>query len=172
MSQFNVHKWKNSQLLKEAGLLNENQVSQVAKAIDNAISSVDDSLSYKVLASAVAKILKDEYGSHNFGPFMETLKSELSIEEAQYGSSYGYTDDELRGTDFSDEFKEKFDVKAFVDDNKVEIIQRSDIDDDVFEEMIKFIEDKGYTVDRKQSEKTYDYDPVERDFYPRIKFSK
>ena len=163
MSQFNVHKWKNSQLLKEAGLLNENQVSQVAKAIDNAISSVDDSLSYKVLASAVAKILKDEYGSHNFGPFMEVLKGELSMEESL---------NEASKTDFSDEFKEKFDVKAFVDDNKVEIIQRGDIDDDVFEEMIKFIEDKGYTVDRKQSEKTYDYDPGERDFYPRIKFSK
>ena len=37
---------------------------------------------------------------------------------------------------------------------------------------VKFIEGKGYTVDRKQSEKTYDYDPGERDFYPRIKFSK
>ena len=163
MNQFNVHKWKNSQLLKEAGLLNENQVSQVAKAIDGAISSIDDSLSYKVLASAVAQILKDEYGSHNFGPFMEVLKGELSMEESL---------NEASKTDFSDEFKEKFDVKAFVDDNKVEIIQRSDIDDDVFEEMIKFIEDKGYTVDRKQSEKTYDYDPGERDFYPRIKFSK
>ena len=144
-------------------MLNENQVSQVAKAIDNAISSVDDSLSYKVLASAVAQILKDEYGSHNFGPFMEVLKGELSMEESL---------NEASKTDFSDEFKEKFDVKAFVDDNKVEIIQRGDIDDDVFEEMIKFIEDKGYTVDRKQSEKTYDYDPGERDFYPRIKFSK
>lgn len=144
-------------------MLNENQVSQVAKAIDNAISSVDDSLSYKVLASAVAKILKDEYGSHNFGPFMEVLKGELSMEESL---------NEASKTDFSDEFKEKFDVKAFVDDNKVEIIQRGDIDDDVFEEMIKFIEGKGYTVDRKQSEKTYDYDPGERDFYPRIKFSK
>ena len=163
MNQFNVHKWKNSQLLKEAGLLNENQVSQVAKAIDGAISSIDDSLSYKVLASAVAQILKDEYGSHNFGPFMEVLKGELSMEESL---------NEASKTDFSDEFKEKFDVKAFVDDNKVEIIQRSDIDDDVFEEMIKFIEGKGYTVDRKQSEKTYDYDPGERDFYPRIKFSK
>ncbi len=144
-------------------MLNENQVSQVAKAIDNAISSVDDSLSYKVLASAVAKILKDEYGSHNFGPFMEILKGELGMKESL---------SEASKTDFSDEFKEKFDVKAFVDDNKVEIIQRGDIDDDVFEEMIKFIEDKGYTVDRKQSEKTYDYDPGERDFYPRIKFSK
>ena len=82
MNQFNVHKWKNNQLLKEAGLLNENQVSQVAKAIDGAISSIDDSLSYKVLASAVAQILKDEYGSHNFVSFMETLKDELGMEES------------------------------------------------------------------------------------------
>ena len=218
MSQFSTNKWLKNQYLKEANLY-ESQADLAAKAIDQAISGVDESLGYKDFAKAIATILKNEYGTHNFNPFMEVLHAELgikeslneskgaknyfddlkfnyqkafryleedekeeykqlaknffsSIKEAQYGSGYGYTNDELRGTDFSDEFKEKFDVKAFVDDNKVEIIQRGDIDDDMFEEMIKFIEGKGYTVDRKQSEKTYDYDPGERDFYPRIKFSK
>ena len=162
MNQFNVHKWKNNQLLKEAGLLNENQVSQVVKAIDSAISSVDDSLSYKVLASAVAQILKDEYGSHNFGPFMEVLHAELGIEESL---------NEEKG-DFNDEFKKKFNVRASLSSDKIEVLERNDIDEDTFEEMIRFIEDKGYTVDSKQSDRFYDEDPGERSFYPRIKFSK
>ena len=162
MNQFNVHKWKNSQLLKEVGLLNENKVSQVAKAIDGAISSIDDSLSYKVLASAVAQILKDEYGSHNFVPFMETLKDELGMEESLNESE----------ADFVDEFKKKFNVRASLSSDKIEVLERDDIDEDTFEEMIRFIEDKGYTVDRKQSDRFYDEDPGERSYYPRIKFSK
>ena len=143
-------------------MLNENQVSQVAKAIDNAISSVDDSLSYKVLASAVAQILKDEYGSHNFVPFMETLKDELGMEESLNESE----------ADFVDEFKKKFNVRASLSSDKIEVLERNDIDEDTFEEMIRFIEDKGYTVDSKQSDRFYDEDPGERSFYPRIKFSK
>ncbi len=162
MSQFSTNKWLKNQYLKEANLY-ESQADLAAKAIDQAISGVDESLGYKDFAKAIATILKNEYGTHNFDPFMEVLHAELGMKESL---------NEASKTDFSNEFKEKFDVKAFVDDNKVEIIQRGDIDDDVFEEMIKFIEDKGYTVDRKQSEKTYDYDPGERDFYPRIKFSK
>jgi len=143
-------------------LLNENQVSQVAKAIDGAISSIDDSLSYKVLASAVAQILKDEYGSHNFVSFMETLKDELGMEESL---------NEEKG-DFNDEFNSKFDVRASLSSDKIEVLKRDDIDEDTFEEMIRFIEDKGYTVDSKQSDRFYDEDPGERSFYPRIKFSK
>jgi hypothetical protein len=34
------------------------------------------------LAQAIATILKDEYGSHNFGPFMKVLHAELGIEES------------------------------------------------------------------------------------------
>jgi hypothetical protein len=162
MNQFNVHKWKNNQLLKEAGLLNENQVSQVVKAIDSAISSVDDSLSYKVLASAVAQILKNEYGSHNFDPFMEVLHAELGIDKSLNESE----------ADFANEFKEKFDVRTSLTSDKIEVLEREDIDEDTFEEMIKFIEDKGYTVDRKQSDRYHEVEPGERDFFPRIKFSK
>jgi hypothetical protein len=62
--------------------LNENVAAQAAKAIDDAITSVDDSLSYKDFALAVAAILKDEYGSHNFGPFMKVLHAELGMNES------------------------------------------------------------------------------------------
>ena len=62
--------------------LTENKAAQAAKAMDDAIASVDDSLSYKDFALAVAAILKDEYGSHNFGPFMEVLHAELGMNES------------------------------------------------------------------------------------------
>jgi len=62
--------------------LNENKAAEAAKAMDDAISSVDDSLSYKDFALAVAAILKDEYGSHNFNPFMEILHAELGMNES------------------------------------------------------------------------------------------
>lgn len=60
--------------------LNENAPA-VAKAINDAIESVDENLSYKDFALAVAAILKDEYGSHNFAPFMEILHAELGLKE-------------------------------------------------------------------------------------------
>lgn len=52
---------------------------KLAKEIDKAIVKIDDSMSYEDFALAVGKILKDEYGSHNFGPFMEILHKDLGI---------------------------------------------------------------------------------------------
>jgi len=49
--------------------------------MDQAIAGVDESLSYSDFAKAVATILKDEYGAHNFNPFMEVLHAELGINE-------------------------------------------------------------------------------------------
>ena len=162
MSKFDQSKWRKNQLLEEAGVLNENQVSQVFKAINDAISSIDDSLSYKVFAVAIAQILKEEYGTHNIKPFMKVLHDELGMNESL---------NEEKG-DFNDEFKKKFNVRASLSSDKIEVLERDDIDEDTFEEMIRFIEDKGYTVDRKQSDRFYDEDPGERSYYPRIKFSK
>ena len=81
MSQFNTGKWFKNQYLKEANL-NENKADLAAKAIDQAIAGVDESLGYSDFAKAVATILKDEYGAHNFNPFMEVLHAELGIEES------------------------------------------------------------------------------------------
>ena len=161
MSQFSANKWLKNQYLKEANLYEE-KADLASKAINQAIAGVDDSLSYKDFALAIAQILKDEYGSHNFSPFMEVLHAELGMNESL---------NEEKG-DFNDEFNSKFDVRASLSSDKIEVLERDDIDEDTFEEMIRFIEDKGYTVDRKQSDRFYDEDPGERSFYPRIKFSK
>jgi len=43
---------------------------------------IDDSMSYTDFANAVASILIDEYGTHNFTPFMEVLHARLGMNEA------------------------------------------------------------------------------------------
>jgi len=81
MSNFDTTKWFKNQYFKEAGLT-ESVAAQAAKAIDDAILAIDDSMHYEDFAKAVAIILKSEYGSHLFDPFMEVLHAELGIEES------------------------------------------------------------------------------------------
>ena len=81
MSEFNVSSWLKDQYLNEAGL-GSTKSQKLALAINSAIMEIDDSLSYKDLADAVAAILIEDYGTHNFNPFMERLQSKLSAEEA------------------------------------------------------------------------------------------
>ena len=80
MDNFNVTKWNLQRYKTNAGL-NESKSDLAAKAIDQAIAGVDESLGYSDFAKAVATILKDEYGAHNFNPFMEVLHAELGINE-------------------------------------------------------------------------------------------
>ena len=80
MDNFDTSKWLKKQYLAEAGII-ESKADLAAKAMDQAIAGVDESLSYKDFALAVAKILKNEYGAHNFNPFMEVLHAELGINE-------------------------------------------------------------------------------------------
>jgi hypothetical protein len=81
MDNFDTSKWLKKQYLAEAGII-ESKADLAAKAMDQAIAGVDESLSYKDFALAVGKILKDEYGAHNFGPFMEVLHAELGMNES------------------------------------------------------------------------------------------
>jgi len=102
MKNFDAHKWFKSQYLKEsddpkigaeleAGMFGtgvaENEGSnsksqQLASAIDSAMVKIDDSMSYKDFAEAVASILINEYGTHNFNPFMEVLHARLGMDES------------------------------------------------------------------------------------------
>lgn len=158
---FDTTKWFKQQYLSEAGLL-ENASDKTATVISKAIETVDKNLSYKDFALAVAKILKDEYGSQNFDPFMEVLHSELGIKE------YLNENKESLGKEFSEEFK----VLANSDEDSITIRTKDIIEDPTAERMINWIESKGYTVDRKRSNFDYDYEPGERDFWPRIRFNK
>lgn len=63
-----------------AHYLSESKESDaLAKGINKAIIKIDDSMSYEDFALAVGKILKDEYGSHNYKGFMEVLHKNLGI---------------------------------------------------------------------------------------------
>jgi len=90
---FDVSRWNKQRYLAEAGLL-ESTSDKVATAINKAIETVDESLSYKDFALAVAKILKDEYGSQNFDPFMEVLHTELGMKESLNEAEISDMDDD------------------------------------------------------------------------------
>jgi sulfite reductase beta subunit-like hemoprotein len=71
---FDVSKWNKQRYLAEAG---EELQNPIAKAINNALP---ENLGYKEFAKAVARVLKDEYGSQNFKSFMNVLHDELGME--------------------------------------------------------------------------------------------
>ena len=86
MSNFDIYKWNRERHLIESRL-NESKADSVAKAMDDAIESIDPELSVKDFALVVGKILKGEagtegYGSFNFGEFMKVLHAELGMEES------------------------------------------------------------------------------------------
>ena len=81
MSDFNIHSWKKNQYLAEVGL-GSTKSQSLANAINTAMLQIDDSMSYKDFADAVASILIDEYGTHNFTPFMEVLHARLGMNES------------------------------------------------------------------------------------------
>ena len=66
-------------LVKYDYVVESKESGALAKEIDKAMIKIDDSMSYEDFALAVGKILKDEYGSHNFGKFMEVLHKNLGI---------------------------------------------------------------------------------------------
>jgi hypothetical protein len=53
------------------------QSDKLASDINRAITKIDDSMSYVDFAHAVAKVLRDEYGSHNYTPFINELRKKL-----------------------------------------------------------------------------------------------
>ena len=78
MSEFNMSSWLKDQYLTEAGL-GSTKSQSLANAINTAMLQIDDSMSYTDFAEAVASILIDEYGTHNFAPFMEVLHARLGM---------------------------------------------------------------------------------------------
>jgi len=50
---------------------------QLAEDIYDAINNINDSMSYQDLAFAVARVLEDSYGTHNYDRFISELKSNL-----------------------------------------------------------------------------------------------
>ena len=72
MDNFDLKKY-----LAEGKLGEESQAKQLSTKINDAIVSIDDSMSYKDFAQAVALVLKEEYGTHLFKIFIEELVKNL-----------------------------------------------------------------------------------------------
>jgi hypothetical protein len=62
------------QLIKE-----EIASRKLTSLISQAIDQVNPDLSYKDFAKAVALILREEYGQHNFNLFIKELNKELNL---------------------------------------------------------------------------------------------
>ena len=110
MSEFNISSWLKDQYLTEAGL-GSTKSQQLANSINSAMIEIDDSMSYKDFAEAVASILIDEYGTHNFNPFMEVLHARLGMNE-----SLNENEDLSSLDDFLKYFKSYDAYYMFIDD--------------------------------------------------------
>ena len=86
MANFDANKWYKYQYLKEAG---EEIQGSVGQAINNAIP---EDYGAKELAKDLAYILKSQYGSHNFKPFMDELHAELGMNESVNEAANEYPD--------------------------------------------------------------------------------
>ena len=72
MDKFNL-----KEFISENKLVEKSQAEQLSTKINDAIVSIDDSMSYKDFAQAVALVLKEEYGTHLFKIFIEELVKNL-----------------------------------------------------------------------------------------------
>lgn len=123
---FDTTKWFKNQYLTE----------DLTQDISNAIP---EDTGYAEFAKAVARILKDEYGSHNFDKFMEVLHSELGMGES------------LNEGELEDAAK-KLNLTLNKKDGKIEVGGDA-IDKDEFEGVAKKL---GYKVDREVEKGEYD----------------
>ena len=110
MSEFNMSSWLKDQYLTEAGL-GSTKSQSLANAINAAMLQIDDSMSYTDFAEAVASILIDEYGTHNFAPFMEVLNARLGMNK-----SLNENEDLSSLDDFLEYFKSYDAYSEYIDD--------------------------------------------------------
>ena len=146
---FDVAKWNKKRYLAEAGI-EENR------------SKYDEYL------DVIIGYLKDANGA-DAAAYLDKMRNFITNSMSKVDSTLGESVD---SNSLEKEFDELFDSRAVVKDSGITIYRKDNISDDTFEEMIKWAESKGYKVDRDQSNAWYDYDPGERDYYPRIKFAK
>ena len=57
----------------------DKESDSLENTIANSIYKIDENMSYEDFAIAVAKVLFNKYGKHNFAPFMTVLHRELGI---------------------------------------------------------------------------------------------
>jgi len=78
-NEYEDEKTQNENHVPPFDIFESKKSEALAKAMDNAMIKIDDSMSYADFALAVGQILRDEYGQHNFKPFMKVLHKDLGM---------------------------------------------------------------------------------------------
>lgn len=183
MDNFNAHKWFKNQYLKEsddpkigaeleAGMFGTgvaegegggSKSQQLSMAINNAMVEIDDSMSYKDFAEAVASILINEYGTHNFSPFMEVLHARLGMNESL---------NENEDDDLAREIDSRFGGNPYTsmrgDRGTITFRMRGEFQDSEWNEILDLVKSKGFEVTSDSN--YYDIEPGEREWFPRVDF--
>jgi predicted DsbA family dithiol-disulfide isomerase len=66
-----------SQLKMLQSLDSQDIAKELANKINSSINEIDESMSYNDFADAIAIVLQEQYGKHNFSSFLERLQSKL-----------------------------------------------------------------------------------------------
>ena len=66
-----------SQLEMLQSLDSPDMAKELANKINSSINEIDESMSYNDFADAIAIVLQEQYGEHNFSSFLERLQSKL-----------------------------------------------------------------------------------------------
>ena len=157
--------------------------NEVAKGINQALINVDDSLSYKDFAIGVAAVLKDEYGSHNFTPFMKVLHAELGMDTNNVPQDtedmLDYQDrvmdqgmneslNENEDDDLAREIDNRFGGNPYVRNGNITFRMKGEFPDSEWDKIVNLVKSKGFEVTSNSN--YYDIEPGEREWFPRIDF--
>jgi hypothetical protein len=145
---FDVSKWNKKRYLAEAGIVGDKSV-------------------YDQYLDIIIDYLREANGG-DAADYLERTRNFITNTMSKVDSTLGESVD---NSSLEKEFKKKFGDRAAINMYGITIYRRDNISDDTFEEMIEWAESKGNKVDRKGSTDWYDNDE-ERDYYPRIKFTK
>ena len=66
-----------SQLEMLQSLDSPDMAKELANKINSSINEIDESMSYNDFADAIAIVLQEQYGKHNFSSFLKRLQSKL-----------------------------------------------------------------------------------------------
>ena len=153
----------------------DNQVAATATGFNKVITSIDDSMHYGVFAKAVAKVLKDEYGSHNINPFMDVLHAELGIKEniKEDFMKFQQEADDLE-KELQDTYNRK-DISVTMGQyyqkdrgyGKVRFVTKNELAPAEWNNVKNFLKAKGYEITDESN--WYDEDD-DRSWYPSLKF--
>ena len=108
---FDIHNWQADQRTK---LLKESPSSELSKLINSAIISLDPDMPYMDFAKGVAQVLIDEYGTHNYDPFIKELKTILDNEKANLQKAFDDEVNEHHAGDYKPGFLKQY-VNTFLD---------------------------------------------------------